>query len=851
MWFGNLPRHRVGATRTLCGVGAWLLGMSSALSAQRAPILPGITLPHPYYYRELYLPQLTTGPSGVTWSPSGEELIYSMRGSLWRQAVGSETAAQLTDGPGAAYDYQPDWSSDGRFVVFVRRRPDRLQLVSLDLREGRQFVLVDSGVNVEPRFSRTGDRIAWVKMGDRAHVWVASFAGASLSNARQVTRDVDSHLPRYYYSPWDHYLSPTWSPNGDELIIVSNRGSVWGTGGLWSLSLGTGAMSPVQAEETNWKARPDWAPDGRRVVWSSYAGRQWHQLWLTNAFDGEPFALTYGDYDATGARWSPDGRRIAFISNERGNTSLWIVDPTTGTRHEVVVKQRSYRGPYGRLQVTVTDAQTGRPMPARVSITSADGRAFAPDDTWIHADDALTDGRPFEYTYFHTEGVSAVTLPTGSATLEVMRGLEFAPVRQVVQVPAQGVAQVRIALRRIDIPSVRGWISGDLHVHMNYGGTYRNTPANLARQARAEGVRVVENLIVNKESRIPDVSYFSGEPDPASTADVLIKHDEEFHTSLWGHTALLGLTEGLLVPPYAGYANTAAAAWAPLNSDVLRRVRSQGGLTGYVHSDGYPNLADTARAVTYAFPIDLAHGLVDYYEALGFVDDHLESQKLWFDALNCGYKVAAGAGTDAMANYASLRGPVGMNRIYAQVRGPLTHRSFLDAIGAGRTFATNGPLLEISVNNQTPGATVSLGPRPNVTVKVRLRSIVDVDRLELIHNGEAIVQVPMTPARSTVDTTFALSAVRTGWMALRAYNTKAAHPILDMRPMAVTSPVYIAVAGDTLRSPAVGARFATWIDRVKVAVERAGVWNSGEERTAALRTIVDAREKVTKACAGG
>jgi TolB protein len=37
------------------------------LFAQRRPVLPQIDLPHPYYYRELYLPQLTSGPSSVAW----------------------------------------------------------------------------------------------------------------------------------------------------------------------------------------------------------------------------------------------------------------------------------------------------------------------------------------------------------------------------------------------------------------------------------------------------------------------------------------------------------------------------------------------------------------------------------------------------------------------------------------------------------------------------------------------------------------------------------------------------------------------------------------------------------------
>ena len=52
-------------------------------------MLRQVKVPHTYYYREMYLPQVTSGPSAVTWSPDGQELIYSMQGSLWRQRLDS------------------------------------------------------------------------------------------------------------------------------------------------------------------------------------------------------------------------------------------------------------------------------------------------------------------------------------------------------------------------------------------------------------------------------------------------------------------------------------------------------------------------------------------------------------------------------------------------------------------------------------------------------------------------------------------------------------------------------------------------------------------------------------------
>ena len=118
---------------------------SAPSHAERQPVLRQIDLPHPYYFREMYLPQLTSGPSSLAWSPDSRELIYSMAGSLWRQKVGSTeggssapnggagTAQQLTAG---SYDYQPDWSPDGRWVIYSSYRNDAMELWVLDLSRG-------------------------------------------------------------------------------------------------------------------------------------------------------------------------------------------------------------------------------------------------------------------------------------------------------------------------------------------------------------------------------------------------------------------------------------------------------------------------------------------------------------------------------------------------------------------------------------------------------------------------------------------------------------------------------------------------------------------------------------------
>src|ERR1700756_5786025 len=94
-----------------------LVCLVPSVLAQRDPVLKQIDVPHRYYYREMYLPQLTTGPAAPAWTPDSQSLVYSMAGSLWRQKLDSTIAEQLT--AGAGYDYEPDCSSNARWVIYA------------------------------------------------------------------------------------------------------------------------------------------------------------------------------------------------------------------------------------------------------------------------------------------------------------------------------------------------------------------------------------------------------------------------------------------------------------------------------------------------------------------------------------------------------------------------------------------------------------------------------------------------------------------------------------------------------------------------------------------------------------
>jgi TolB protein len=817
--------------------------VSLPLLAQREPVLKQIDLPHPYYYREMYLPQLTTGPSWVAWSPDSRWLVYSMAGTLWRQKPDSSVAEQLTLGPG--YDYQPDCSPDGHWVIYSSYAKDAIELWALNLESKKSQQLTTGGaVNVEPRFSPDGKRVAFAstRYHGHFHIFTGDFSTGELKNVTRLTGESRSDLPRYYYSPFDHEISPAWSPDSAEILFVSNRGHIYGTGGFWRMKGAPGAEArEIHYEETAWKARPDFSPDGKRIVYASYLGQQWHQLWVMPAQGGDAFPIAYGDFDNINPRWSPDGKRIAFISNRGGNTSLWTQEALGGQQTQVQIKEKHYLRPTGQLTLAVLDP-AGHATPARIFITGEDGRAYAPDDAWLHADDSFVRSeRPFEAHYFHAAGNVGLTLPAGYADVEVIKGFEYRLEKRRVLIAAGRRSNLSIYLQPLNLPkdARSQWVGGDVHVHMNYGGTYRNTPRNLIAQAAAENLPIVEDLIVNKEQRIPDIAYFSTKPDAASTATNLLLHGQEYHTSYWGHLGLLNLTRNFLLPGYAAYANTAAASLFPANAIVADVAHEQLALVGYAHpfetaSDPLPDARE--------LPVDVALGKVDYLEVVGF-SDHRLTAEIWYRLLNCGFRLPAAAGTDAMANFASLRGPVGLNRVYAKVAsGSLNIGNWLDSLKHGRTFATNGPLLGFSLAGSQPGDELRLPAGENrLKFTAWLRSLVPVDHLQVICNGEVVRDLKLRADRESADGEDTIPISRSGWCLLRAWSDKAEYPILDRYAYATTSPVYVNVAGSPLKPGQDAAYFVAWIDRLIDAAKTNQDWNTEAEKSAVLNLLSYAR----------
>ena len=822
------------------------------IGAQRKPVLPQIDLPHPYYYRELYLPQLTSGPSSLAWAPDSKEIVYSMSGSLWRQKLDSNEAVQLTDGDG--YDYQPDWSPDGKSILYVSYQKDAIEMWLLDIASGQSAQLTNGGaVNLEPRWSPDGKQIVFVstQFNKRFHIFRAAVRDGQLENIVRLTGETKSDLPRYYYSQYDTEISPVWTRDGQEILFVSNKGHIHGTGGFWRMKAEPGAAArEIHYEETNWKARPDFSPDGSRMVYSSYLGGQWHNLWLMPANGGDAFPVSYGNRDETTVRWSPDGKLLGSVSNALWNTKIEIRELEGGRTRDLVAESRKYLRPHVKLAISVM-GQDGKRTPARISVTGPRGKFYSPAHELIFADDGYDRSeKRFEAHYFYLRHSvdEIVEVPAGQISVEVSKGLEYRSQHRSMEARTNASNQLKFDLQKLDWqPQSRTpWASADLHVHMNYGGAYKMDRSDLLGNAEAEDLEIVNNLVVNKEQRFPDIESATSQGVlKVLSSDAEYIPGQEFHTSYWGHRGILNLKEHLLLPGYAGYPNTAAASLYPMNADVYDMAHAQGAVVGEVHPfDRVPDpFLKPAERITDELPVDVALGKLDYMEIVGF-SDHKATAAVWYKLLNLGFRLPAGGGTDATADYAApIRGQVGFDRTYVWVsRWPLHLKDWLEGIKLGRTFATNGPLIEFTLGGQMVGSDLQVdAAQAGVPFTARLRSIVPVDRFEIVCNGKVANELKLDGTRESAEIKGRIPLNQSGWCLLRAYSDKTEYPVMDNYAYATTSPIYVTVAGQKLRSPEDARYFAAWIARtIEITAAYPG-WNSPQEKEQVLERLQQAK----------
>jgi TolB protein len=168
--------------------------------------------------------------------------------------------------------------------------------------------------------------------------------------------------------------------------------------------------------------------------------------------------------------------------------------------------------------------------------------------------------------------------------------------------------------------------------------------------------------------------------------------------------------------------------------------------------------------------------------------------------------------------------------------------SWMDSLKNGRTFATNGPLINFTLNGELVGSELKMEkPQREVAFAARLRSIVPVDHLEVVCNGKVVEDVKLEGAHDTADVKGTIPISESGWCLLRTYSDKAVYPVLDNYAYATTSPVYVTVAGAKPRSPEDAKYFAAWIARTMEISGAYPDWNALQEKELVMNRLREAK----------
>jgi eukaryotic-like serine/threonine-protein kinase len=127
---------------------------------------------------------------------------------------------------------------------------------------------------------------------------------------------------------------PVWSPDGSRVLFNFNAN---GPADLYSkASSGAGTEEPVLKSGTN-KNPTDWSRDGRFVLYENQERQTGADLWVLPLFgDKKPQLFLQTPFNETMARFSPDGKWVAYVSDESGSPQVYVQTfPPSGGKWQI------------------------------------------------------------------------------------------------------------------------------------------------------------------------------------------------------------------------------------------------------------------------------------------------------------------------------------------------------------------------------------------------------------------------------------------------------------------------------------------------------------------------------------
>jgi hypothetical protein len=446
-----------------------------------------------------------------------------------------------------------------------------------------------------------------------------------------------------------------------------------------------------------------------------------------------------------------------------------------------------------QVHLRINDAATGKPTPVRLRITGADGAYFAPFGrltefaTGVNQDvggNVMIGAKRWAYI----DGTCEILLPPGELHVEISKGPEFKPIDEKVTLLA-GKMSLRFTIERwIDMRKL-GWHSGDTRVH------YLSPDAALL-EGQAEDVAVV-NLLVRETSiidsfgktqrAVPIILSFSGQSFARSSEQCGVAvNTQNVHPQL-GSLGLLHCHR-VVYPLAFGDEEWTLHDWCG-------QCHRKKGLV--VWTEPQHQTSD----FLYGEPLaDLILGGIDAFELSFYEDSPFDALADYYRILNAGLSPALAGASGKSSNGEYL----GSMRTFAWLGSDeCAYTNWIDAVRAGQTFVTNGPLIDMTINGERNFGRCDASA---LRIRAAVKSMRPIDHIELIWNGELVATAPFDTGTMEGVLEHEFTPTTSGWFAMRCRGDAlvASRPA-PQRLFAHTSPVVVDNPGKA-NPKAAGAR---------------------------------------------